>query len=104
MKIDNLFSGVVIQKSSPVYEYQGGERTEVQKTLDGAPLWAVEVALPYGAYVLPARIKVASQVKPEEGEAVRFSGVEVTTWEGSVYFKASALTSANNDELEGILK
>nr|CRY98002.1 hypothetical protein [uncultured prokaryote] len=103
MKIDGLFTGVEIQNVNAAFVYEDGQRTDVQKADGGVPVWTVEVAVADGAYLLPQKVKVASNVKPEVGKKVCFSGVDVSAYAGTVYIKANALSYGDTDGLEGVL-
>lgn len=105
MQLDGLFSGSEVVSVSPVYQYVDGNRTETQaKNADGVLMWSVEIAVPSGAFVLPLRIKLASNQEPvSAGQVVRFSGVSANAWKaGSIAFTADAVEVVE-DELSAIL-
>lgn len=81
MFIDGLFTGVQVEEVSPVMLYSDGKRTDEQeKSKDGFPLWHITSAMKSGAYVLPCRVKVGTHQPPEQGNTVRFSGVQAYAW------------------------
>lgn len=105
MKLDSIFSGSEVVSVSPVYQYVDGNRTDTQaKNSDGVLMWSVEIAVPSDAFVLPLRIKLASNQAPTSaGQVVRFRGVKANAWKtGSISFTADAVEVVE-DELAAIL-
>ena len=91
MKIDSLFHGVKVNAVSPRRLYKDGAPTDIQDSLDGVPLWSVEVALPDGAYVLPVRVRVPSATEPKVGLNCRFAGIAVSTFNGKLFYSAEKI-------------
>ena len=91
MKIDTLITGTEIVSAKPKFLYENGESTNVQDSIDGVPLWSVEVAVKDGVYVLPVRVRVPSATEPKGGLSGRFVGLEVTTFSGKIFYSAEKI-------------
>lgn len=107
MFIDGLFTGVQVEEVSPVMLYSDGKRTDEQeKSKDGFPLWHITSAMKSGAYVLPCRVKVGTHQPPEQGNTVRFSGVQAYAWkQGAIAWtaeKVEEVSAENEKNLEDI--
>lgn len=100
MKIDTLITGTEIVSAKPKFLYENGESTNVQDSIDGVPVWTVEVAVKDGVYVLPLRVKVASPVEPEIGKIVQFRGVEINVFRNTLYYSADTFKYVSEDGLE----
>lgn len=107
MFIDGLFTGVQVEDVSPVMLYSDGKRTDEQeKSKDGFPLWHITSAMKSGAYVLPCRVKVGTHQPPEQGNTVRFSGVQAYAWkQGAIAWtaeKVEEISAETGQDLEDI--
>jgi len=107
MFIDGLFTGVKVEEVSPVMLYSDGKKTDEQeKSKDGFPLWHITSAMKSGAYVLPCRVKVGTHQPPEQGNTVRFSGVQAYAWkQGAIAWtaeKVEEVSAENEKNLEDI--